>query len=301
MEDLLIKIVYEQDPIPAVFHYCVEKFANLVDVRDIRSSYERLEEELLRFEEWLFEIWGKEMYKLLVRRNCEEWSIFKAFGLAKEMNANLLLCDGLSLRELLVLKKSLENKVSYSVGFAPHPTRTETVVRQVFNASTLEKVFSENIRLVQGYNWRMTIIRDINDPPRIGSKSGQALLTYYPDAPLHRAVEHGIKIQDVPRVIGDLVNLIKHLSSTRDLVVVGDHGYIFLGENPAKYLWRWIAKIPRHGGSYKEYGLEVEGESIAIGRFHAPDVKEIGSLITHGGASIVESLVPIIVVKGGIP
>ncbi|MBS7627954.1 hypothetical protein KEJ36_03975, partial [Candidatus Bathyarchaeota archaeon] len=122
----------------------------------------------------------------------------------------------------------------------------------------------------------------------------------YPDAPLHGAVKYKIaEVQDVSRVVGDLVQLVLELSQVSDLVMTGDHGYIFLGKSPNRYLWRWISRSERYGGSYGSYGLEVDGVTVALGRFHAPDVRRSGAFIIHGGVSLTESLVPIITVKGG--
>ena len=190
MRDLLIKLVYGDEPFQPIFDYIIDKFSKYVDTRDITQSYEKIEEEISKFERWLYDVWGREFYEMLIKDNREEWALVKAFKTAGEKEANILVCDGLSMRELIVLKIMFNDRVHYKVGYAPHPTRTQSAAKKVFNALTLESVFSTGSRLIEGYKWKTEIIKDIGRPPRIGSKKGLAFLTYYPDAPLHLSLIH---------------------------------------------------------------------------------------------------------------
>jgi hypothetical protein len=295
---LLTRLVYDADPMEAIVNYLVEGLLGIIDLEDIGSSYENLEDELSRFEEWLHEIWGASFYRALIGQP-EGRALPRAYRMADERRANVLIADGLSIRELLVLAKALPGRIAYSVGFAAHPTTTEVAARSFFGTKTLEEAFHGS-RLIEGCEWSGIVISDIRSPPKIGGTRRLSMLTYYPDAPLHNAIKYRVaEIQDVSRVIGDLVYLVSELSQASDLVVTGDHGYIFLGKSPNRYLWRWIGRAERHGGSYGDHGLEVEGKWVAMGRFHAPDVRRSGAFIVHGGVSLTESLVPIITVRGG--
>jgi hypothetical protein len=297
-KEFLTKLVYEPDPAEAILGFLDERISDRIDLGDIGKSYQYMEDELSSFEWWLHEIWGTAFYKWLLGEP-EQRALPRAYEIARRMGANILIADGLSMRELLILKKALPGRVSYSAGHAIHPTITSVAARSFFGTTSLEDAFQGN-RLIEGHEWSCQVIHDIRSPPKIGGRKNLSLLTYYPDAPLHNVVKYGIaEIQDVSSVIGDLVRLISELSRVSDLVVVGDHGYIFLGKSPNRFLWRWVARTDRHGGSYGRHGLDVGGVQVAMGRLHAPDVKKSGAFIVHGGVSLTESLVPIIIVKGG--
>jgi len=298
-KDFLVKLTYEPDPLEAILSYLDEKLSDMIDLQDIGASYQRLEDELSRFEEWLHEVWGTAFYRLLVGEP-EQRSLPIAYRIAGERGANILVADGLSVREFLVLKKALPGRVAYSAGRATHPTITSVAARSFFGTNSLEDAFHGS-RLIEGYEWSCQVISDVRSPPKIGVRKNLSLLTYYPDAPLHDVVKYRVaEIQDVSRVIGNLVQLISGLAQVSDLIVTGDHGYIFLGKSPNRYLWRWIGRTDRHGGSYGSHGLDVGGVQVAMGRLHAPDVRKSGAFIVHGGVSLTESLVPIITVRRGV-
>jgi hypothetical protein len=296
-KDLLFKLVYEPDPIEPILNYLVEDLSDTMDLDDVGSSYEVLEDRLRGFEEWLHEIWGTAFYESLVGQP-EQRALPRAYRLAGERGANVLVADGLSVRELLALKKAFPGRVDYSSGRAAHPTTTSTAARTFYGTSNLEDAF-RGARLIEGREWCGRIIGDVRSPPKIGARRNLSMLTYYPDAPLHNAVKYRVaEIQDVSAVIGELIRLVSELSQVSDLVVTGDHGYIFLGRSPNRYLWRWVGRSDRHGGSYGSNGLNIDGEPVAIGRFHAPDVRRSGAFIVHGGVSLTESVVPIVCVEG---
>ena len=297
-QELLVKLVHNDDPTDEILEYLVAQLEEYIDLDEITSSYETVEQELLDFEYWLHRIWGKSFYETLVG-SPEDLAIPKAFRIATEHDANLLFCDGLSIRELLAFKKRLSGRLSFTCGRAPTPTTTESAAKKVLKTNTLSDAFRGK-RLFEGSEWTGHIIEKISNPPRIGKKRGSMFLTYYPDAPLHNAEKYQlVQIQDVSKVIHQLTELVHQLSKNTPLVVTGDHGYIFLGNNPGLHLWRWNKHISRHGGDYGENGLNIDGETVALGRFHAPNVRLSGAFITHGGVSLTESLVPIVTIESG--
>lgn len=167
----------------------------MIDLDDIATSYERIEEELRDFELWLHNIWGRAFYINLIGDE-EEWAIHKALKAAGERNCNLLVCDGLSLREL-VIRKAFPGRVAYTPARAPAPTTTETAARKIFNSPNLEMGLTGS-KLLWGRKWNGMNIPDIRNPPRTGGQRGLISLTHYPDAPLHRARSYGTtQIQDV--------------------------------------------------------------------------------------------------------
>lgn len=295
--EFLIRLIHDQDPLDAILDYVLEEFAQAMDLRDIGLSYENLEEKLCQFEKWLHEVWGQPFYALLAG-DLGEKALPKTYKTAGQINANVLVADGLSLRELLLMLKAFPGRVEYSAGRAFHPTTTQTAARSFYGLSALEDAFRGK-KLLEGYEWSGEVIADIKAPPKVGNRKGLNLLTYYPDAPLHQAIKYGVaEIQDISRVMNDLIHLISELTRVSDLVVTGDHGYLYLGKSPNKYLWRWIGRSGRFGGSYGSRKLEAQGEEIAIGRSDAPDVRRSGAFIVHGGVSLTESLVPVITIKG---
>jgi len=296
--DFLISLVYDQDPLDKILQYIVARFSGILELQDIGGSYERLEEELCRFESWIDDVWGLPFYRFLVEGSGEK-ALPKAYRLASQRNANVLVADGFSLREFLLLFKAFPDRVEYSAGRAFHPTTTQIAAHSYYGLNALENAF-HNKPLLEGHEWSGEVIADIMSPPKIGNRKGLSLLTYYPDAPLHNAKKYGIaKVQDVSRVMKDIVQLVSELTQISDLVITGDHGYLYLGNSPNKYLWRWVSRSERHGGTYGARTLQTQGETIATGRCDAQDVRQSGAFIVHGGASLTESLVPVVLVKRG--
>jgi hypothetical protein len=294
--EFLIRLIHDQDPLEVILEYVVKEFSSVMDLKDIGVSYENLEEKLCQYEKWLHEIWGQPFYALLVG-DLGAKALPRAYRTAGERKANVLVADGLSLRELILMLKAFPGRVEYSAGRAFHPTTTQTAARSFYGLGALIEAFRGQ-KLFEGYEWSGEVIADVKNPPKIGNRKGLNLLTYYPDAPLHNAVKYGVaEVQDVSRVMNDLIDLVSDLTRISDLVVTGDHGYIYLGKNPNKYLWRWIGRSERYGGSYGSRKLEVQGEQITTGRSDAPDVRRSGAFIVHGGASLTESLVPVITIK----
>jgi hypothetical protein len=297
-KDFLINLVYDQDPLDRILQYIVTRFSKMMDLQDIGESYENLEEELCRFENWLDEIWGMSFYKFLVEGPGEK-ALPNAYRLASQRDANVLISDGFSLRELLLIYKAFPDRVEYSAGRAFHPTITQIAAHSYFGTSALEDAFNDK-PLLEGREWTGDVIADIKSPPKIGNRKGLSLLTYYPDAPLHEAKKYGIaKVQDVSRIMKDIIQLVSELTHASDLVITGDHGYLYLGNSPNKYLWRWVSRSERHGGTYGARTLKIQGETMATGRCDAQDVRQSGAFIVHGGASLTESLVPVVLVKRG--
>lgn len=88
------------------------------------------------------------------------------------------------------------------------------------------------------------------------------------------------------------------LSKNAPLIVTGDHGYIYLGANPARYLWGSAPKKQeRFGGEYGDNCLEIDGKKVAIGRIHVNVGPGTNTFIAHGGVSLTESLVPVVTIE----
>jgi hypothetical protein len=277
----------------------MEKLEPLVDLDDLASSYGRIEEELQAFERWLHDSWGTGFYRDLASAEYG-WALPKALRKAAEMDVNVLVCDGFSLRELLAIRRRFGDAVSYTVERTPAPTTTENVSLKVFGSPNLKDSFLGET-LYEGKTWHSEVIADITNPPRIGNQRSRLLLTQYPDAPLTGArIHRTTQVQDVSSVITQLLDLIESLSHNAPLVVTGDHGYIYLGANPARYLWGSAPrKQERFGGEYGENGIEVDGIKVAVGRLHVNVGPGSNTFIAHGGVSLTESLVPIVSIGVG--
>jgi len=140
-------------------------------------------------------------------------------------------------------------------------------------------------------------INDPSNPPRTANRTGMMFFTVYPDASLHQARKYGAAVvQDVSNVMELIINLVEELSRNVPLVLTGDHGYIFLGDNPAKYMWVPYRRQPRFGEEYGDDSIEVDGVNVAVGRRHTPVSRRSDAVITHGGVSLAESLVPVVTV-----
>jgi hypothetical protein len=140
-EALLTRIVREPDPVPPIVEHLMEMLDPLVDLDDLASSYARLEEELQAFERWLHDSWGTGFYRRLVSTP-EQWALTYAFTAANPKKGNILICDGFSIREILVLKKAFGEQLTYTVGRSPAPTTTGSTARQFFQVNNLKDVFA---------------------------------------------------------------------------------------------------------------------------------------------------------------
>jgi len=296
---LLSSLIREPDPALAIVEHLLAQLDPLVYPSDIGATYERVEEKLRDFEEWLHVTWGKGFYEILVTGE-EEWALTKTFKNAAERKANVLVCDGFSIRELLILRHLYGVNLSYEIGRAPAPTTTENTARSFFQTTNLKDAFKAE-RLINGKKWKGIVIEDLNKPPRLGSETGYMLLTHFPDSPLHNAVAHRTtQVQDVSNVINQVMDLIEILSRNAPLTVTGDHCYIYLGSNPQRNLWDPYSRVERFGGNYGEKGMVVDGVSVAVGRFHANTGPGSNTFITHGGVSLTESLVPVVTIDAGV-
>ena len=258
-DPLLVKIVREQDPMPQIIDYVISQLEPMVDLSDLTSSYGRIEEWLQSFEEWLHDAWDLGFYRCLSSADYG-WALQKALQRAAEIDANVLVCDGFSVRELLALKKKMGDVLTYTVERTPAPTTTGNVSEKIFGKKSLTDAFKDE-PFYWGHTWRSGVIADISNPPRIGSSSGHLFLTQYPDAPLTGARSHRTtQVQNVSQVVGQLIELIESLSRNASLVVTGDHGYIYLGTNPSKYFWGSAPRRQeRFGGEYGDNYIEVDG------------------------------------------
>lgn len=295
--DLLVKIVRETDPIPFIAEYLSSKIDPIIDLNEIAGSYGRIEEVLQSFEEWLHKAWGIDFYKCLASTDFG-WAIPKALKKASEINANVLVCDGFSIRELFVLQKKMGNTLNYSLERTPAPTTTENVSAKVFGSPNLKDAFRGET-FHDGYKWHSDFIADITNPPRIGNQRGHLFLTQYLDASLHGARSHKTtQVQEISNIVKQLIALIESLSKNAPLIVTGDHGYIYLGANPARYLWGSAPKKQeRFGGEYGDNCLEIDGQKVAVGRIHVNVGPGTNTFIAHGGVSLTESLVPVVTIE----
>jgi len=292
---LLTNLVIHPEPLEHLLEWLVKRLEPGIS-SDWSGSYEKIEEELTEFERWLDTVWGMGFYETLIG-NEESYSIPLAFKTAAEMDGNVLICDGFSIRELMFLRKALPERVRYNAGKAPTPTTTENVVETVFQSTGLIEALTGQ-KLYWGNTWNGDVIEDISNPPRLGKKTGLMFLSYHPDAPLHRARSYGLtQVQDVGQVMKQISNLVSYLSRNSPLVITGDHGYIYVGDNPNKYLWLPYKRKKRFGADYTTNFMEVEGVRVAVGRFHASVSRRSNAVIVHGGVSLCESLVPVVVVE----
>ena len=299
-QEFLLKLIEEENPCEAIFSFIESAAPAEIELDRLVDFYHEFERYIAQFELWLYEMWGPSFYKdMLLKTNTSELSVNIAFKLASQLNGNVLICDGFSLREAIIVRRTLsEHVIDVKVGYAPAPTDTNTAAKVMFGCSTMAEAFSGS-RIIHGKLWRMHVVKDIKNPPRIGTRDNYALWTYDPDARLHRAEEHGVKIHDIKNIVEDIIHLIQHLLSIgRPLVVTGEHGYIFLGRKPSNAFWSGWQKIDRIHETCEVYGdlaIKVDDRYVASGRKHG--MPRRGSFIIHGGVSLAESMVPIIILK----
>jgi hypothetical protein len=297
--DLFKHLILDADPIPAIINDIDSEFSPLINLDDLNPSYAQMESKFSDLERWLHDSWGLGFYNSLIT-SPEEWALTKAFTDAKPQTGNVLICDGFSLREMLVLKKFFGDRLTYNVGRSPVPTTTASAAKQFFQVNNLKDAFSGE-RLICGERWHGEVVETINTPQKLGRETGKLMLTQFPDAPLTGAVAHRTtQLQDVSTVLKLLIDLIDGFTNYKPLTITGDHGYIYLGPNPQSYMWKYI-KMERTGGKYGEDGLQLGDCSVAIGRNHVNATIGGNTYITHGGVSLTESIVPVVTIRPGNP
>ena len=295
---LLTKLIHDPDPAQPIVEYLVNHLEPLIELENLALSYEKVEDQFLSFEKWLHEAWGTGFYQNLTDKE-HGWALNLAFKIAAEKNTNLLICDGFSLRELLVLKNKFGEGLSYNVARAPAPTTTQYVSKKIFGLPNLKEAITGD-KLIEGKIWKGEVVEDITLPPRIGNQRGLVFLTQYPDTPLHGARSHRTtQVQDVSNILNQILRLIEVLAQNIPLTVTGDHGYIYLGTNPQRFLWIPSKRQERFDGEYGENKLKIEGKNVAVGRYHSNVGPGSNTFITHGGVSLTESLVPIVTIEKG--
>jgi len=237
------------------------------------------------------------MYKLLVRKSEFEGnlSIVRALKLAKDYGANVLIADGFSIREAVILANQFKNKVKkLDFGIAKPPTVTSTALSKQLGEPSIAKLVEKGYITKIGKKWRIIHV----DPSKLGcavKASDTIFITDLPDGALHRTITRRRKIISEDTIIGQLHKIIEKLSALQPLIITGDHGYIYLNLSPSEYMWDRIITSSRYGDVKileEVPPINVDNTLVAVGRCHLPSER---TLIIHGGISFLESLVPILI------
>jgi len=300
--DFVEKIVEHDDPYDDIWEFLVslarETYKSASSVTDF---YEKYEARVATIERWLYGSWGIEMYRLLVEKSKlkANVSILKALELAEQINGNVLIGDGFSIREAIVLSSRFKDRMrELSFGIAPPPTVTSESLNKQLGESSIAKLIEKGSITIGGRRWRTNYV----DPSRIGGPvkaSDTIFITDLPDAVLHVTIRHGRKTINEDAVVNQLCGIIEVLSELQPLVITGDHGYLYLNLSPNIYMWSPVIESPRYGsredvkGNEERQLVEVDNKVVVVGRYHLPSRH---ALIAHGGVSLLESLVPILVV-----
>jgi len=282
-EDHIKRLVECDDPIKEVWKILVESW------RTDASDYFKQEDIVSEFE-WQLNRMFFEIYEYLQKRIEEE-----PFRFATP----LIIMDGMSIREANLLVKDLKEKgydiVEYGYTLSALPSTTERF---------REKAKVEYTEITSG---KIPSDLDFEKPIWIS----------YPDEILH----HAARIMPPPKAYEEAQKVlfkILELAGKSEITIISDHGYIMvdavwpLGESDRKFLKEKVFGSNRYVKTEQldqkaierlksfprdsQYVIVTNEYCCVRGRYFWP-ISGYGRLVSHGGLSLMECLVPKIRVR----
>jgi len=307
LKEIIMDIIEKDDPYISIWNYLFDLGCQTYkDANSITDFYEKYEAQVSTFEKWLYLSWGNEIYELLIEKTKlkSNLSIIKALKKAKQLNANVLISDGFSLREAIIIANKLKDKLKdqrkiiIELGYAYPPTITSKALEIQLGKHSFNEIIDEGSIPYINNLWSVRYI----EPSKIGGTikaNNTIFITYLPDIIFHEAViKRGRRRKAISEdvIVNQLSNVIYKLSDLQPLVVTGDHGYLYLGVSPYEYMWESPVESPRYGDIVNDgrcYITQIDNIAVVSGRYHLPSTDK---LITHGGISLMESLVPLLII-----
>jgi len=294
--EFIRKFIEEDNPVAIVSKELLKLWLNMVNQEnDIANYYYKGEEETKAFEEFISNSYA-EFYPLLASACLNTKTVFQT-----NSEAAFIIMDGMSFRESALLYKTLKNQglsVIHDFSYSAIPSDTE--------------MFREKI------NIPISKFTQINNPSNIRLSSNEKYVwSYFPDVMLDKIkTGHTVisSLEEMYKVVEKIViSVIFKLKSDR-IIITSDHGYIrteagfvFSVSEKAKKKFQNTFGSKRY---IKMNNLELEdlinegyveefsGYYIAKSRYLWP-VPGKYSIYIHGGLSLMECLVPVLIVEVG--
>jgi len=267
---------------------------------DIAHYYRKGEENINEIERVLNDTFF-EIYDVLYKKSNES---------RMSMKPPLIIMDGFSIREGNLMEKILKEKgfkiSNHKYTFSCFPSVTEEFCRRVFNAS--------NASAIKG-DFRYERVLYGKVPFNSLSEEKTVIWINYPDYLLHHAGKILSPEESFERTSKTLLEVLERFETDK-VTITSDHGYIFLNRvwpvSPADARFlrsifkaeRFVSvsdvenakaeqlrKVPKE----LSWVLECNSRFLIKGRYAYPTGG--GRIVTHGGVSLMESMVPSIEVE----
>jgi len=229
----------------------------------------------------------------------------------------IVVFDGLSLREACYLKSQLRErgrKVDLRYSFSALPSSTGTFCQKHFGIGSFSELHDRTLR---GFPADYCPDETRLNIPRA---SGALIAVGLPDPLLHRGRRgrtQVVSLQSAFTRTWTALEKILEAASDKEIVVTTDHGYIYTGRNYNDLWWslgntgmgRQLAEVFRGGRvvdaakisdaqrvEWRDYVFCDGNQCLVKGRWLWPS-SGAGEGVTHEGLSLIECLVPMLLVR----
>lgn len=293
-KEFLMKLIEEDNPLNSISQELLNLWLNIAKETDNIGDYYYKGEEIAKdFEEFILKSYW-EFYDLLAKACLNSKSVFELYP-----EVPILLMDGMSIRESALLYKVLKNKgynIKHDFDFSAIPSDTE--------------FFRKKIKI------SMNKFFQINKPSKIRISGDEKYIwSYFPDIMLDKIkVGHtvisslGEMYQIVEKIVVEILSKIK----TNKIIITSDHGYIRTEAGFVFHVPNVIKKKLQDIFGSKRYIemddldvnkliedgyiTEFNGYYMAKSRYLWP-VPGKYSIYIHGGLSLMECIVPVLIIE----
>lgn len=287
-------LIESENPVITVANKLLKLWLSMVEnEKKIGNYYYKSEEKARDFEEFILKSYW-EFYDLLAKACLKEKNVFQLYP-----NAAVVIMDGMSIRESVLLYKLLKDKgynVKIGFNFSAIPSDTE--------------FFREKI------NKPINDFFHINNPKNIRLTGDEKFIwSYFPDVMLDKIkTGHTVisSLEETYKVVEKIVIEILAKIKAERIVITSDHGYIrteagfvFSVPDKAKRKFQQIFGSKRYVKMNsinvedlinEGYVKEFNGYYLAKSRYLWP-VPGRYSIYIHGGLSLMECFVPVLEVE----
>lgn len=305
---LIRSLIEDNDPLQTLYEvltaeiWTSERFAEARRRDDLYQYLREGEHDVSKLEHELYDVYS-DLYRLLEAGDPRRERVKT---LPDEEQYTLLLIDGLSLRELPIIRKALDARdliAETDFALAPLPTETRDFASHHFDASGP----SDIVDRVRRYPFAFRHVTNEDWRPDFATGERQRFIWYvFPDE------YFGMKETDYTRHVVQPVErildaVLSDADLVRPLVITGDHGYIWQGnqcpwpvvDDRERCVLAEHFKLGRCTRNATD-ALAATGKAwvrgsaaAARGRFAwGGQVRGPTSLFKHGGVSFMECLVP---------
>jgi len=290
--NFIVELIESDNPVKAVGNKLFKLWSSVAENK-IGEYYYKGEGEVKDFEEFILKSFW-EFYDLFAKACLEEKHVFELYP-----NATIVIMDGMSIRETVLLCKLLKDKgynVKHELNFSAVPSDTE------FFREKIKKSISDFAQIKNPQDIRL-------------SGEEKYIWSYFPDIMLDKIqTGHTVisSLEEMYKVTEKIVlEIIEKIRADR-IIITSDHGYIrteagfvFSVPEKAKRIFQQIFGSKRYvkidsiniEDLIKEgYVKEFNGYYLAKSRYLWP-VSGRYSIYLHGGLSLMECFVPVLEVK----